>query len=495
MIKDFAVKGNVRELLKKPIGKVISEETFSKLSLKNLITVGDAVSETAIKHNLNPQIIVFDKKIKRLPILKQQEKVLKKYGTLSFKCRNPAGVLTVDSWKTIENALSAGAPSRIEVNGEEDLVALAVLFLAPSGTNLVYGQPNKGIVLVEVTDELKQKYILDILSDVGSVFMQNLKGNTVIVHDSDTDGCTSGAIFTHYLREKGIKATPMVTRDAVIHENVQRQIAKLKPENLIILDLGVEAAKYIRNKSRHMKIMVVDHHRLKKNSDFGRSLIVNPHTFQIPEHLNPPTAYLAYIICNVLDWASALGTVADKGHPSCPEFLDKTSKKYKVDFEKIKDYTNAADVLDDSEYIVTAILNAKKPQDLMQDQKLAAYEKQFSSEVQRLMDLHKQNATFYKDAKLVVYDIETEFSLRGGIANQLQQLYPGWTVIIGDIQGTFYVMSLRTTNNDVDLVKAIRASIIKLRKASGGGHAKASGCKVLLADKEKFISDFRDFIK
>ena len=51
-------------------------------------------------------------------------------------------------------------------------------------------------------------------------------------------------------------------------------------------------------------------------------------------------------------------------------------------------------------------------------------------------------------------------------------------------------MSLRTTNNSVDLVKAIRASIINLRKASGGGHAKASGCKVLSADKEKFLKEF-----
>ncbi|MFH1450737.1 MAG: hypothetical protein ABIF92_02030, partial [archaeon] len=185
-----------------------------------------------------------------------------------------------------------------------------------------------------------------------------------------------------------------------------------------------------------------------------------------------------------------LGVVADKGHPSCPDFLEKTSKKYGADFEIIKDYTNAADVLKDSEYIVTALLEAKKPQDLLQNKKLAAYQKEFSSEVSRLMKLHKGKAEFYKDAKLVVYDIDTEYSLRGGIANQMQEIYTDWTVIIGEKQGPNYAMSLRTGAGPVDLVKIIQNSILKLRSASGGGHAKASGCKVLYADRKIFLKNF-----
>jgi|TARA_Y100000310_G_C20693513_1_gene823927 hypothetical protein len=495
MIKDFAVKGEIREFLKKPIGKLISESEFSKLKLPNLITVGDIVSETAIRHGFKPELIIFDNKVKRKPVDKAISKILKKYNPLSFKCKNPAGVLSLDSWKTVENALSDQSPARIEVTGEEDLLALACLFLAPEGYNLVYGQPDKGIVLVKITEQLKQQYIFKISASLGQTFMQNLSGKTVIVHDSDTDGCTSGAIFTYYLRQKGLEAIPLVTRDAVIHDNVQRQIAKLQPDNLIILDLGVEAHEYIRSKSRHMKIMVVDHHHLRENTDFGRALIINPHLFNIPEILNPATAHLSYIICQVLDWASALGSIADKAHPSCQEFLKKTSKKYNADFEIIKNYTNAADVLRNSEYIVTAILQAKKPQDLMKNAKLVAYEKEFSTEVDRLLQMHKEKAHFYKDAKLVVYDIETKYSLRGGISNKLQQLYKGWTVIIGEEQGKSYAMSLRTSSDSVNLVKTIASAISKLRNATGGGHAKASGCKVLLKDRERFIETFIKLVK
>jgi len=495
MLKDFAVKGDMREFLKKPIGQVLSEKEFSRKKFDNLVTVGDIVSETAIKHGFKPELIIFDKKEKRKPISAELEKKLKKYGSLSFKCKNPAGVLCLDAWKTVANALSAESPARLEVDGEEDLLALAVLFLAPSNYNLIYGQPGKGIVLVKITDELKQEYIQKIISILGKTFVQNLKGTTVVVHDSDTDGCSSAAVFVHCLKKKGVKAVPMVTQDAVIHSNVQRQIAKLKPDNLIILDLGGEAHDYIRSKSRHMKIMVVDHHHLKENADFGRALVLNPHVFNIPEYLNPPTAYLSYIICNVLDWVSALGVVADKGHASCFEFLDRTSKKYGVDFEKLKDYTNAADVMRDSEYIVEALLEAKRPQDIAKNRKLAAYEEEFSAEVKRLLDLHKEKAEFYKDVRLIIYNIETEYSLRGGIANKLQQLYKGWTIVIAEKQGGNYAMSMRTTNEKVDLVKIIGSSTANLKEAAGGGHTKAAGCKVLYKDKGLFTKTFIKTIK
>jgi uncharacterized protein (UPF0218 family)/oligoribonuclease NrnB/cAMP/cGMP phosphodiesterase (DHH superfamily) len=490
MLKDFGVHGEIREFLKKPIAKVISESEFVKKAPQNLITVGDVVSKTALDNNLKPEIIIFDNKVKRKPVDSELTKHLKKYCTLSFKCKNPAGVLSLDAWETIRNALSSKSPARIEVVGEEDLLTLAVLFLAPVGYFVAYGQPDKGIVLLEVTDKLKQKYILHILEHLGSVFVENLKGNTVIVHDSDTDGCTSAAIFTKKIRDCGLKAVPMVTHDAVIHENVQRQIGKLKPDNLIILDLGGEASKYIKTKSRHMKIMVVDHHHLRAGSDFGRALMLNPHVFNIPENLNPPTAYLSYIMCGVLDWASALGVVADKGYASCPEFLEKTARQYKVDFEVIQDYTNATDVMRDSAYIVTAVLNAKTPNDLKKDKKLVAYRDEFLGELNRVVKLHKTKAKFYDDAKLIVYDVETEYPLRGGIANQLQQLYKGWVIIVGQGQNDDYSMSMRTTSDSIDLVKALDMVLPKFKESAGGGHAHASGCKVLFKDRDRFIETF-----
>jgi len=43
------------------------------------------------------------------------------------------------------------------VTGEEDLLALPAIVLAPLGSVVLYGQYDKGVVINEVTEELKKK--------------------------------------------------------------------------------------------------------------------------------------------------------------------------------------------------------------------------------------------------------------------------------------------------------------------------------------------------
>ena len=50
------------------------------------------------------------------------------------------------------------SPVRITVNGEEDLLVLPVCIHAPDNAIVMYGQPNEGLVLVEITDtEIRNK--------------------------------------------------------------------------------------------------------------------------------------------------------------------------------------------------------------------------------------------------------------------------------------------------------------------------------------------------
>jgi len=46
------------------------------------------------------------------------------------------------------------------VEGEEDLLTLVVMVTAPLGSLVVYGQPNEGLVLVEVNGEAREKACL-----------------------------------------------------------------------------------------------------------------------------------------------------------------------------------------------------------------------------------------------------------------------------------------------------------------------------------------------
>ena len=46
---------------------------------------------------------------------------------------------------------------KIVVDGEEDLATLPAILYAPLGSVVIYGQPNEGSVLVNVTSEMKLK--------------------------------------------------------------------------------------------------------------------------------------------------------------------------------------------------------------------------------------------------------------------------------------------------------------------------------------------------
>jgi hypothetical protein len=49
------------------------------------------------------------------------------------------------------------SPVRIVVNGEEDLLVIPVCVHAPDNSIVLYGQPNEGLVVVEITPEIRNK--------------------------------------------------------------------------------------------------------------------------------------------------------------------------------------------------------------------------------------------------------------------------------------------------------------------------------------------------
>ena len=67
---------------------------------------------------------------------------------------NPAGTITENLWETIEEAISLTLKDSenriIVVKGEEDLAVLPCLLVAPENAVVLYGQPNEGLVFVNV---------------------------------------------------------------------------------------------------------------------------------------------------------------------------------------------------------------------------------------------------------------------------------------------------------------------------------------------------------
>jgi uncharacterized protein (UPF0218 family) len=72
------------------------------------------------------------------------------------RVRNAQGTITDEAMIAISEALKSDTRTHIIIEGEEDLLTLAVVLQAPEKALVVYGQPYEGIVVVKVTPEKKK---------------------------------------------------------------------------------------------------------------------------------------------------------------------------------------------------------------------------------------------------------------------------------------------------------------------------------------------------
>ncbi len=145
---------------KEPKGKLFnnSEEAYQyidSLDYEKMITVGDRVSATFIEGGYEPELVIVDYIIERNPAAEKIKKTIKNYSLPEIKIKNPAGALSKKLWNEIKNAKN---PKKIVVDGEEDLATLPATLFAPNGSIVIYGQPKKGLVVVEVTEEKKEEF-------------------------------------------------------------------------------------------------------------------------------------------------------------------------------------------------------------------------------------------------------------------------------------------------------------------------------------------------
>jgi len=163
VIKILVLTPELRRKLKEPLGILIEgsfEETSREISRivcrkkpVKLIAVGDQVSKNMLEHGIPLDVSIIDQRIMRnvtSPVNFKAENV--------FRTRNPAGTITDESWKTIKRAINCSGKSKVIVDGEEDLLTLVAVLSAPDGSIVIYGQPKRGVVIIEVNERIKQRF-------------------------------------------------------------------------------------------------------------------------------------------------------------------------------------------------------------------------------------------------------------------------------------------------------------------------------------------------
>lgn len=159
MRRVFRLPEELRPRLAKPLGRVYTAEEvggaeFTELarSASMVITVGDRVTDTLQKVGRTPDIQVID------GVERRSRRALPKVPFARLvKVKNPAGTLTLAAIEGMRRAFGGKKPARVQVEGEEDLMAMPAIAMAPVSAVVFYGQPLVGVVAVRVNAESKSR--------------------------------------------------------------------------------------------------------------------------------------------------------------------------------------------------------------------------------------------------------------------------------------------------------------------------------------------------
>lgn len=156
---------SLREELVRPLGDLINGAAISASFMRNsdriIMTVGDQTTKTVLDAGLTPALMVIDNKVNRRDFTALRP-ILAGRGFLHISVSSGPGFISNEAIAAIRDALTGKKPGiLVEVNGEEDLLAIPVIIEAPPGAVVYYGQPHtpgspkSGIVEVIVTEKVK----------------------------------------------------------------------------------------------------------------------------------------------------------------------------------------------------------------------------------------------------------------------------------------------------------------------------------------------------
>ncbi|MDW7732652.1 MAG: GTP-dependent dephospho-CoA kinase family protein [Methanolobus sp.] len=165
MVLQIVLYEQLRPLFNKIFGVLYTgsgDDTIRELSRDlgsptKLISVGDVTTFHLLNSDIIPDIQIVDERTKRGPASNRVVVGTKHQGFTEIFVDNPAGVITEDLIDAVGNAIESDEHVRIFVRGEEDLAALPAILMAPQGSVVLYGQPDQGVVLVQITQSKKEE--------------------------------------------------------------------------------------------------------------------------------------------------------------------------------------------------------------------------------------------------------------------------------------------------------------------------------------------------
>lgn len=154
----YILKPEMAHELKDTENEIYLESPDFLKKTEYIATIGDICTIKIFEQIREPNLAIVDLKTKRnISLDHNQLKTLMKIGINKIEVENPPGSISNQMWKAIESSFYNENNTRITVKGEEDLATLAVISMAPKGAKVIYGMPDRGMVVVDVNQQSKKR--------------------------------------------------------------------------------------------------------------------------------------------------------------------------------------------------------------------------------------------------------------------------------------------------------------------------------------------------
>ena len=154
----YILKPEMAEELRKTESRIHQTSPDSLLESDNIATIGDICTLKIFDEIREPELCIIDMKTKRdTPLNVTQKDKMERIGKRKVNVDNKAGTISNELWDSIDEAINTPMNTKIIVNGEEDLATLAVISMVKMGAKVIYGMPDKGMVVVDVNQQEKKR--------------------------------------------------------------------------------------------------------------------------------------------------------------------------------------------------------------------------------------------------------------------------------------------------------------------------------------------------
>jgi hypothetical protein len=154
----YILKPEMAEELRDTNSKIYQESPDFLKESDCIITIGDICTIRIFEEIREPNLCVIDMKTKRnINLDSSQMSKMAEIGQKKINAVNKPGTISIELWKSIKEGLKSRLNTKIIVDGEEDLATLAAISMADFGAKVIYGMPDRGMVVVDVNQQEKKR--------------------------------------------------------------------------------------------------------------------------------------------------------------------------------------------------------------------------------------------------------------------------------------------------------------------------------------------------